>query len=252
MCPLKGYLRSMRGWLGLVAASLLMAAAGGASGHAAVLRADLARTQVLHWSPFDPSGSVKRRLRLKTTAGGCDHGSSSEQIGGVGYRCSLSQGHHDFLINTCWRDGPGRTDFAICVTAPWARTGYRLRVPRFMLDDGVTFAAAPEYPWALELIDGSRCTSIATGSGPIPTPAGPRRDDFVCAHGVNLADLHRNRGLWTISATAGRLPSSTDATAARCRQAFATSSSGPPSARTDTEPRGERGYGASRARTGDL
>jgi hypothetical protein len=67
---------------------------------------------------------------------------------------------------------------------------------------GVTYSPASSYPWALELMDGNRCRLILTGSGPVPTPRGPRRDDYICERGgVNLADLERDHSPWRISAT---------------------------------------------------
>jgi hypothetical protein len=160
-------------------------------------RTRVTQTQVVRWSPFDAAGAVKRTLREKTIEGGCGDASGSETIGGVGYRCTF--GH--FLAQSCWAAGTGATSSAICATTPWARTVLRLRVgARFVFDEGVTYGAASRLPWALELGSGNRCEIIATGTGPIPTPAGPRTDRYACAHGLNLAVPRRGSTLWTAAA----------------------------------------------------
>lgn len=180
-----------------VASAVVVAGCGAASRSAVDRTPDVARTVVVRWSPFDASGAVKRTFRIKTIPGGCGDASESEMIGGVGYRC----GFGNYIIQTCWAASAGPTDSAICPTAPWDRKALRLRVgPRFIFDAGVTYAGAPNVPWALELANGNRCLMIATGTGPMPTPEGRRIDRYICAHGINLAEPLRRGKRWAAAA----------------------------------------------------
>jgi hypothetical protein len=153
-------------------------------------------TQIVRWSPLTSAGRLKPVLRVDTVQGGCsDIGYSL--VGGIGYRCEWQH----FISSTCFRDGPNPTDYVICAASPWDDHVVRVRSPYLLLYPGVTFAPTSGAPWALELQDGNRCTAILTGSGPIPTPAGPKRADYQCERGgVELADLRRSRSVWTVSA----------------------------------------------------
>jgi hypothetical protein len=165
-----------------------------------LVRASGPRTEVVRWSPLDASGDIKGTFRVKNVRGGCDDGSTSRAIGGVGYHCGLSLRGRDFLIDPCWRAGPGRTNYVVCVTAPWARIAYRLRVSNLLLDDGVTYAAAVRVPWAIEMIDGDRCVILQGATGPLGAPKEHLLDRYTCAQGVELGDdVRRTAGLWTVS-----------------------------------------------------
>jgi hypothetical protein len=96
------------------------------------------RTEVVGWSPFGQSGTIKTTLRIEPLGrGGCIPGPSSEAIGNLGYRCTAG----NVLADPCWRNGAKPTDTVICGSTPWdARVG-TIRVPTLMLSSGVTFAA---------------------------------------------------------------------------------------------------------------
>jgi hypothetical protein len=154
------------------------------------------RTEVVGWSPFTSAGHLRASLRVSARRGGCsDIGYTL--MGGIGYRCAWG----NTLAPSCYRDGSNETDFAICVDAPWDRDVVRLQSSYLTYYPGVTYSPAADYPWALVLMDGNRCRLILTGSGPIPTPKGPRRADYGCERGgVELADLQRNHSTWRVSA----------------------------------------------------
>jgi hypothetical protein len=179
------------------ASAALLLVLGMASALGSGASAEAPRTKVVWWSPFDRTGHLKSSLQVDERQGGCsDIGYTL--MGGIGYRCGW--GHT--LAPSCFRDGPDPTDYAICVAAPWDPHVVRLRSPYLTYYPGVTYTPAADYPWALELMDGNRCRLILTGSGPIPTPRGPRRADYGCERGgVELADLQRGHSPWRVSAT---------------------------------------------------
>src|SRR5690242_5301808 len=103
-----------------------------------------APTQVVRWSPLDASGRLKPTLRVVQTVrdGRCvDIGYT--YVGEIGYRC----GFRNFLLDSCFRDGPEPTEYVVCVERPWSTTVIRLRSPYLLLYPGVTFGAAAGYPW---------------------------------------------------------------------------------------------------------
>jgi len=172
---------------------LLAAVAGGSS------YASTTKTQVVRWSPFDSSGQVKKTLTIKRirAVGSCgDIGPGSEVVGDFGYRC----GFGNVLADPCWRDGARRTDFIVCAGNPWARSVDLVRVPHLMLHVGVTFGAAPTYPWGIQLTSGDRCTAFQGAHDSIVLPGGRRLTvDYYCSSGiVLLRDLRRAKALWTI------------------------------------------------------
>lgn len=164
---------------------LLAAVASGSS------YASTTRTEVVRWSPFHKTLAVNHIRRV----GGCgDYGPGSEAIGDFGYRC----GYGNLIADPCWRDGPGRTNFILCAGSPWDRTVDRIRVPHFMLRDGVTFGKAPTYPWSIELTDGDRCTAYQGAHATLNGEGGPVVD-YSCKSGiVLLRTLRRSRPFWTI------------------------------------------------------
>jgi hypothetical protein len=183
-----------------VASGVVIEGAIGGDSSGRALRRSAEATQVVRWSPFTKDGNVKRRLHVSTHEGGCDVGSTSRHGGGAAYHCTGDLGGQPYLIDPCWRDGPGRARAVICVTAPWSRTAYRLRVSRLMIDSGVSFRE-PYRPWALTLTDGNRCVSMTGAVGAIDTPKGRVATGYACAHDVYLGrNLRRTTGRWRVSA----------------------------------------------------
>jgi hypothetical protein len=174
--------------------TLAAAALVAASGRAA---ATARRTEVVQWSPFDARGTIKHSLAVKTVAavGGCgDVGPGSEAIGDYGYRCGFA----NYIDDPCWRDGPGRTEHVICAADPWTRSVKRIRVPKLMLRVGVTFAGMPGPVWAIELMNGDRCT-IAQGAHDTVTGRGTGLVvDYYCKSGIVLLRNLRRGGVWRI------------------------------------------------------
>ena len=127
---------------------------GGSLALAAVVLAIAAPpTDVVRWSPFTPVGALKPRLRVASVKQGQCTDIGYTLVGGVAYRC----GSGNELYDACWRDGPSRTDFVICLGSPWDTTVTRLRSPHLLLYPGFTFDPPATYPWAIELRDGTRC-----------------------------------------------------------------------------------------------
>ena len=187
----------MRAWIGLAAAAALVAAVAGvqtASG-----RGGSARTEVVWWSPFESSGAMKQGFHVQAVPGGCEvYGA---RVGGMAYKCALTLKGRDYLIDPCWRDGSRRMGFVVCVTSPWERTAYRLRVPRLLLDTGVTFGSANHDPWAIELTDGNRCELPSHFGLGVQTPTGMRQETYICARHVYLLNFPlRGTRLWRIGA----------------------------------------------------
>jgi hypothetical protein len=111
-------------------------------------------TAVVGWSPLDSSGTLRPTLRVARTVrdGRCvDIGYT--YVGGIAYRC----GFRNFLLDSCFRDGPGPTDYVVCIERPWSTSVIRLRSPYLLLYPGVTFTGAAAYPWGVVLDDGNRC-----------------------------------------------------------------------------------------------
>lgn len=179
----------MRLFSGVLAAIALLAASAsppvlGTASHA------VERTRLVRWSPFDAAGNIRAGLSVTRQRGGC--GRESELIGSVGYRCGYGQ----FIVDPCWRDGPERTDLVVCAGTPWKQSVLRLRVPKLLFDDGVTFGAIPHRPWALELVNGDRCRHY---TGAYAAGRGQPQVAYHCESGVDLLmNLRRSSPLWTI------------------------------------------------------
>ena len=151
----------------------------------------------MRWSPFNPSGAVKATLNVKTVEGGCgDIGYTF--VGGIGYRC----GFRNYLLDSCFRDGPDPTDYVLCVNYPWDRNAIRLRAPHLLLYPGVTFTAAASFPWGIVLDDGNRC-GVLQGAHDSLTAHGKRFIvDYACARGnvvVLREGMERGR-TWFVNA----------------------------------------------------
>jgi hypothetical protein len=182
----------------IVLLSTITLAAGSlvaASGRAA---ATARRTEVVQWSPFDARGAIKRSFAVRTVAavGGCgDIGPGSEALGDYGYRCGFA----NYIVDPCWRDGPGRTEHVICAADPWTRSVESIRVPKLMLRVGVTFAGAPGPVWAIELTNGDRCM-IAQGAHSTVTGRGTGLVvDYYCKSGIVLLRNLRRGTVWRMA-----------------------------------------------------
>jgi hypothetical protein len=156
------------------------------------------RTQVVRWSPFDAHGAIKPTLRVENVAavGHCEGGPSSEVVGNLGYRC----GFGNYVADPCWRDGARQTQYILCAVSPWATSIARIRVPHFMLADGVTFGAVPVYPWGIELTNGNHCILAQGAHSSLNGRGNKRVIDYYCGNNfVLLRDLRRGRP-WRIGA----------------------------------------------------
>jgi hypothetical protein len=172
----------------LVLVATGFAAAGGA--------APPARTQIVHWSPFDAHGAVRKTLRVHSRGTGrCSD--TYTTAGDIAYRCE--QGH--FLLFPCWRDGPNPTEFVLCTGTPWASSIERLRSPGLLLYPGITYLDDPYSPWAVELATGERCRLLQGAHDAIPRRTHRYVVDYGCDRGdlVLLRTLRRGR-LWRIGA----------------------------------------------------
>ena len=151
------------------------------------------RTQIVRWSPFTSDGKLRHSLEVKNVRnGGCEVG--SPKIGDIGDRC----GYGNYILNTCWRDGAGRTNYAVCVDPPWARSAIRLQVPHLLLRAGFTYGRASTYPWGIELYDGARCLQLE-GAHDSALVNGKRYIvDFYCWNGRSLLRNLRRGGVWNI------------------------------------------------------
>jgi hypothetical protein len=179
----------------LVSATTL--AAAGLLAVSARSAATAQRTEVVRWSPFDDAGAIKRSLAVETVAavGGCGAvGPGSEAIGDYGYRCGFSNS----IVDPCWRDGASRTEYVVCAADPWTSSVERIRVPKLMLRVGVTFAGSPNPLWAIELMNGDRCT-IAQGAHATVTGRGTGLVvDYYCKSGIVLLRNLRRGAVWRI------------------------------------------------------
>jgi hypothetical protein len=110
-------------------------------------------TEVVRWSPFTSAGVLKPALRVASVKQGECTDIGYTLVGGVAYRCGSGNG----LYDACWRDGPGRADFVICLGSPWDTKVTRLRSPHLLLYPGFTFDPPAPYPWAIGLRNGIRC-----------------------------------------------------------------------------------------------
>lgn len=184
----------MRGLLAVAVALLACAIAVESAGSAP-------RTLVTTWNPFDATGAIKSSLRIERLgSGSCGDGAGSETIGDYGYRC-FARG----VADPCWRDGPASTEYVVCPAAPWDRRAATIRVPRLMLESGVTFAApvdvARDLPWALELADGNRCLLAQGAHGYVVIRGRRVVIDYYCARDhVSLLRNLRRGSVWRIGA----------------------------------------------------
>jgi hypothetical protein len=155
------------------------------------------KTEVVRWSPFEPSGMLKRSLEVKNVQGGCgDIGYT--YVGGIGYRC----GFRNYLLDACFRDGPNPTEYVICVNHPWDRRVVRLRSRYLLLYPGVTFTAPASYPWGIVLDDGNRC-GVVQGAHDALTAHGRRYTvDYACERGnvVLLREGIEHGNTWLVNA----------------------------------------------------
>jgi hypothetical protein len=110
-------------------------------------------TDVIRWSPFDAAGRLKSTLGVESVKHGQCTDIGYTLVGGVAYRCGAGNG----LYDACWRDGPGATEYVVCLGSPWDTKVTRLRSPHLLLYPGVTFDPPATYPWAIGLTDGTRC-----------------------------------------------------------------------------------------------
>lgn len=153
-----------------------------------------ARTEVVRWSPFDSAGRVKKTLSVKAIGtGNC--WDTYTTVGDIAYRCI--KGHLIYL--PCWRDGPDPTEYVICSGDPWTPSVERLRSPHLLLDPGVTFDDARDYPWAIELTTGDRCLLGQGAHSVIRRGSRTLVVDYQCGRDkiVLLRNLRRGR-VWRI------------------------------------------------------
>jgi hypothetical protein len=173
------------------AASLLIGCVAAASGERSMVSER--RTEIIKWRPFTNDGQLKPSLELRGVSnGGCEVG--SPKIGDIGYRC----GYDNYILNTCWRDGPGRTDYVVCVDPPWAKSAKRVHVPHLLLRAGFTYGPASTYPWGVVLEDGSRCFLLTGALGGVSVNGKSYTVDFSCSHDRYLLRNLRRGSIWKI------------------------------------------------------
>jgi len=164
--------------------------------------AAVTRTIVSTWNPVSTA-----RTSLKVTSiGSGECGPGSDVLGDYAYRCGRRS--PPAIADPCWRDGP-RSDRVLCTSSPWRRRVLMMRVPDLLFVAGVTFAhrinPQSDQPWALELMNGTRCTGYQGAHSAIDTPRGRRWIEYYCNRpnvGL-LGNVSRGR-VWHITSVRGR------------------------------------------------
>jgi hypothetical protein len=152
----------------VIAAALALAAAT----PIALARA-AAPTVVVTYSPFAATGALAAGLQAAPRFGGtCSTGSFVVSNPTV-FRCFAG----DLIYDPCYLDAgasnPQRA-VVLCITAPWAKSGVRLRLTGAPNPAFGAPAGAP--PWALRLASGRRCV-FASGASAV---VDGRRLNYVC------------------------------------------------------------------------
>ena len=137
--------------------------AAGASGLA------IAKTKVVHWSPFASDGSLRAGLVATRKFGGdCWTGSD---VVHRGYRCAAG----NFIYDPCFSD-PKRDDAVVCMEDPFTTHVVRLRVSGDMNNSD---SARAGVVWAVRLASGLKCTFAG---GATSADSAGRRLNYFCRH----------------------------------------------------------------------
>src|SRR2546423_87092 len=165
------------GWVGalFVATAVLSAAAprdsrpGGARrpGLGSATGTRLIRTTVIHVSPVDNQGHLRRGFTVTETVHGADCWLGSAKVIGAA-RCSAG----DYIYDPCWAEAgdPSRRS-VLCLISPWDHSVERLLTETEIVTDPPVPDEPGAPPWAVELADGQRC-QIHTGAHASLNPSG--------------------------------------------------------------------------------
>jgi hypothetical protein len=151
-------------------------------------------TALVRYTPFTPSGTIQSGLTVAESDAIADCDLSYLTKGAM--RCFLG----DEIRDPCYaeRKRPP-TRAVVCVYSPWDAEVTRARTPRGFVVRAAKVEGA--VPWALELVDGFRCTEL----GGATTLVGNRRLNYGCVSPrkrTSHADLYgepdKQRPRWTI------------------------------------------------------
>ena len=132
-------------------------------------------TQVVTYDPLNPSGTVKRSLRIAgSSSGSC--WISSLTVKGA-YRCLSGSA----LFDPCYVSGHASSTL-ICVSAPWTSKAWVLRLTATLPVANHHFLRS--LPWALQLTSGVRCINAVALNPPVegnsmPYSCGPTNEGLA-------------------------------------------------------------------------
>jgi hypothetical protein len=179
------------GVLALVLAFALAACSGdgGDAAQTDTAEGGTARTEVVHWSPFDADGKVDSTLDTRTLGNGECTGRSLT-IASPGLRCKAGR----WVLDPCWRNSGG----VVCAGFPWDTELSTIRVPPSKFP-AVNIEAETTRPWAIELADGHRCRILQSSHVTVKVHGRPLHVDYDCDDGlVLLRNLTRGR-VWRVA-----------------------------------------------------
>jgi hypothetical protein len=144
------------------------------------------------FAPFN-GGAVAAGLKISKTARGyCWEGSIADGRPDA-WRCFLG----NFILDPCFSNQASTSAFVLCAVSPWSRL-IKLRLIKRLplaLANRETGRPTAQPPWALKLVDGTRCVAVTGATGAI---AGLGLDYSCLGGGLLAGRPHRTAGSWTI------------------------------------------------------
>jgi hypothetical protein len=128
----------------------------------------------------------------KTGDGYCWEGSIADTRPDA-WRCFLG----NFILDPCFSNDTGTSKFVICADSPWSpvtKLSLTKKLPRSLANPAKSDPTTGR-PWAIELIDSTRCVALTGATGAIAGLG----IDYGCAEGSVLAgEPRRTNAMWTI------------------------------------------------------
>jgi hypothetical protein len=158
----------------------------------------LSRTFITYEQPIAASGNLSQGYRIvkRYRHAGCSQGSDIDAPGA--YRCFFG----NTVTDPCWQIGSSRK-----LVCPEGDQDYSTRLIQLEVDEALeppTRFGTARVPSAVQLEDGSRCTSIKGTHDSLPSG---RVVDYYCGNGSNLAvmrGINRSKPVWTAKAATYR------------------------------------------------
>lgn len=153
-----------------------------------------AKTEQRIYNPVDQGGEPSSNLQLTEERGSCFAGSGIA-FRSDAWRC-VPAGSSE-LQDPCFATS---SNAVVCVMTPWDTEATSLNLTKPLPVESQAGGEQTDRPWALELVDGRRCTLLGGATRAIAN----RRVNFGCDDGSYLlGDPDESAPVWTIFAGEG-------------------------------------------------